>query len=153
MKKYLFFMLALVCSVSLFVACGDDNDESQPMNAALAGVFKGTMDIVLNDTPIASGLEQNITIEKEGDNRIDLELKNFTLNGMALGDIEIDDCTLTAKGDGYTFTGSQTLTLVVGKCDASVSGTIDSKSVDMIINVNVAALSQKVKVNFKGTKL
>ena len=50
------------------------------------------------------------------------------------------------------FSGNQTLSLVVGSCNTSVSGTVGKNAVDMVIDVDVEG-GIEVKVNYKGTKL
>lgn len=153
MKKNLLFLFALICSMSLFTACNDD-DESLPIDEELAGTYKGGLDIAVNGAPLAKDVPQKIYISKAGSNQIKLELKEFSFMGIALGTIEISNSELVKKGDEYTFTGSQNLKLdVVGDCSASVAGTMNGKTIDVNIDVNVPALGQTVKVNFTGNKL
>ena len=42
MKKNLFYLFALICSMSLFTACSDDDDPVYPIEEELAGTYKGT---------------------------------------------------------------------------------------------------------------
>ena len=85
MKKNLFYLFALICSMSLFTACSDDDDApdySKAIESEIAGDYKGTLDIKLEGTTIASGLPKNITISKAGNSTINLLLANFSLMGM-----------------------------------------------------------------------
>lgn len=153
MKKNLLFLFALICSMSLFTACSDD-DESLPIDEELAGAYKGGLDITVDGAPLAKDVPQKIYISKAGTNQIKLELKEFSFMGIALGTIEISNSELVKKGDEYTFTGSQPLKLnVVGDCSATVVGTMNGKTINVNIDVNVPALKQTVKVNFTGNKL
>ena len=68
MKKNLFYLFALICSMSLFTACSDDDDPVYPIEEELAGTYKGTLDIELDGTSIANGMPKNITIAKAGNN-------------------------------------------------------------------------------------
>ena len=46
MKKRLLYLFMLICSVSLFTSCGDDDDDVKyPVDSELAGAYKGTMDV------------------------------------------------------------------------------------------------------------
>lgn len=57
MKKNLFYLFALICSMSLFTACSDDDDApdySKAIESEIAGDYKGTLDIKLEGTTIAS---------------------------------------------------------------------------------------------------
>lgn len=158
MKKSLLYLFMLVCSVSLFTSCSDDDDDVKyPIDTELAGTYRGTMDVyyVGVTTPIATDMAQNIYISKASDTSIKLELKDFVINvagsDINVGDISVDKCELKQVGDTYQFSGKQTLNLIVGACDTSVSGTIGKEAIDMVINVDVLTGLQ-VKVNYKGTR-
>ena len=158
MKKRLLYLFMLICSISLFVSCGDDDDVKYPVDSELAGAYKGTMDVyyVGVSTPIASDMVQKVYISKASDTAVKLELRNFTITvagtELLIGDITVDNCALTKSGDTYKFSGNQKLSLVVGVCNTSVSGTIGKDAVDMVIDVDVEG-GMKVKVNYKGAKL
>lgn len=125
MKKNLFYLFALICSMSLFTACSDDDDPVYPIEEELAGTYKGTLDIELDGTSIANGMPKNITIAKAGNNIVSLELKDFSFMGMNLT-IKLEKCVLKQNGTSYTFTGSQELNLSdIGKCNVDVAGTIN----------------------------
>lgn len=160
MKKVLFCLLALISSMSLFTACSSDNDEIKyPVEKEIAGTYKGKMDVYIVGVsePVADDLVQKVYITKASDSAIKLELRNFSIrvgeDNLVIGDISVDKCELSQKGDIYSFTGKQTLNLVVGKCETSVSGTVGKGSVNMDIKVDVAELSMKVEVNYEGERL
>lgn len=159
MKKSLLYLFMFVCSVSLFSSCGDDDDVKYPVDSELAGAYKGKMDVyyVGVSTPIASDMVQKVYISKASDTAIKLELKNFVINvagtDITIGDIAVDNCALKQDGEAFQFSGSQTLELVVGSCNTSVSGTIGNGTIDMVINVDVAGGGMKVKVNYRGSRL
>ena len=159
MKKSLLYLFMLVCSMSMFTSCSDDDDDVKyPVDSELAGAYKGKMDVyyVGVSTPIASDMVQKVYISKASDTAIKLELKNFVINvagtDITIGDIAVDNCALKQDGEAFQFSGSQTLELVVGSCNTSVSGTIGNGTIDMVINVDVAG-GMKVKVNYKGNRL
>lgn len=158
MKKRLLYLFMLISSVSLFMSCSDDDDVKYPVDSELAGAYKGTMDVyyVGVSTPIVSDMVQKVYISKASDTAVKLELRNFTITvagaELLIGDITVDNCALAKSGDAYKFSGNQTLSLVVGSCKTSVSGTVGKNAVDMVIDVDVEG-GMKVKVNYKGTKL
>ena len=52
MKKRLLYLFMLICSVSLFTSCGDDDDDVKyPVDSELAGAYKGTMDVYYVGVP------------------------------------------------------------------------------------------------------
>lgn len=155
MKKSLFYLFALICSMGIFTACSDDDEPtvSQVIETELAGTYEGKLGISVNGSELAKDIAQNISLSKSTtENAVKLELKNFTFMGMTLGDIVVDPCTVTESNGTYTFKGAQTLTLIVGSCPVEVSGTINGKNIDIDIAVEATALGQTVDVTFVGTK-
>ncbi|MEG0463640.1 PCMD domain-containing protein [Bacteroides sp.] len=155
MKKGLLYLFVLICSTAMFTSCNNDEKEIFPVDEELVGTYKGAMDIVLDKLPIAAQLPKNVNISKAGDNQIKMELKDFVFGGMNIGTITIDRCDLVRSGDVYSFTGSQTLTLLdpIGTCPVTVKGTIGKGNLKMNIDVDVKALNQSVKVDYSGVKL
>lgn len=161
MKKNLFYLFALICSMSLFTACSDDDEA--PGNSGVVGEvvgdYKGLMDVYYEDpdVEIAKDMQQKITIKKSSDTSIGLELKNFviTINNtpLPIGDIAVENCPLKVEGDKYLFTGNADLDLIVGKCAVSVEGAINGEAIELIIKVNVDNGSMKVRVEYKGHKM
>lgn len=161
MKKNLFYLFALICSMSLFTACSDDDEA--PGNSGVVGEvvgdYKGLMDVYYEDPDleIAKDMQQKITIKKSSDTSIGLELKNFviTINNtpLPIGDIAVENCPLKVEGDKYLFTGNADLDLIVGKCAVSVEGAINGEAIELIIKVNVDNGSMKVRVEYKGHKM
>ena len=154
MKKNLFYLFALICSMSLFTSCSDDDDPVYPIEEEIAGTYKGTLDIELAGTPVATGMPKNITIAKVSGNSISLELKDFSFMGNNIGTINLEKCVLKQNGTSYTFTGSQELNLSgIGKCNVDVAGTINNGKAEVNLNIDVLQLGREVKVVYKGTKL
>lgn len=174
MKKNLLYLCALVCFVSLFVACSNDDDngkkeETPTVTApAVVGTYRGNLDIVMipngsdQETIIADGLTKNITISQVSDTEVKMELKEFELflNGtiLKLGDIVVDKCVVKKDRTSYNFTGQQNLTFqgagaALGSCATSVEGDVEGGDIDMDILVKVPTLGQTVKVSFDGVKL
>ena len=47
MKKSLLYLFMLVCSVSLFSSCSDDDDVKYPVDSELVGAYKGKNGCIL----------------------------------------------------------------------------------------------------------
>ena len=156
MKKNLFYYLfAVICSVTLFTSCSDDDDVSFPIDEEIAGTYKGTLDITLDEVSVGKDLPKNITISKASNSAINLELKDFTFQGMNLGTILIADCVLSQNGSVYSFTGSQNLNLTgIGDCKVTIdNSTITDGKAVVNLDIAVQQLGQNVKVVYKGNRL
>ena len=162
MKKKMFYLFALLCSMSLFTACSDDDDAvdySKVIEEEIAGNYKGLMDVFYEEPEleIAQDMVQKITIKKSSSTSLGLELKNFsiTLNGatILIGDLALDNCPLTVEGEKYSFSGDAELDLVVGKCATSIVGSVVGSTIELTIKVNVDNGAMKVRVEYEGTKL
>lgn len=157
MKKNLFYVFALICSMSLFTACSDDDVVILPIEQDMAGSYKGELEIAVNNTTVAPGIPQKVYISKStaGDNQLRLELKNFSFGSLNLGDIQVDPCAVTELNGTYSFSGKQTLALAapLGSCPVTVTGTIKGSAISINIGVEVDALKQEVVAKFNGTKL
>lgn len=157
MKKNLLFLFALICSMSLFTACSNDDEPVLPVEKEMAGAYKGELAISMDGNPLSGSIPQKIYISQStsGNNQLKLELKNFMFGVMSLGDIVIDPCAVVEKDGTYAFTGSQTVTLTppIGACPVTVAGTIKAGKIDIKIDVKAEALKQNIAVTFAGTKL
>lgn len=156
MKKKLLFLVALVCSMSLFSACSDDDKPVLPIEQDLAGNYKGELGISIDGQSLGN-LPQKVYITKSaaGENQLKLELKSFMFASLNLGDIQVDPCVVTENAGTYSFTGSQTITLAapIGACPVTVNGTCKDGKISINIGVKVEALNQNVTAIFDGTKL
>ena len=156
MKTKLLYVFSMLCMLSLFVACSDD-DKVEPIGTGFDGVYKGTLDVDLDGTKVGENLPQKVYVTKVGENAIKMELKNFSFGAMALGDISVDKCNAEMQGENACkFDGGQKLTLpIVGECDVVMNGTIVSDKLEMVIDVKAtqSGAAITVKVDFSGTKL
>lgn len=120
MKRNLFYVLMLVCSVSLFTGCSDDDDTKvNPF-----GTYSGALDVALV-TPGAdpSTLKSSETVQLirgSSDTNFSFLLKNFILGEgetvMPIGHINIENIDLVFVNDNeYTFTKKiSNLTIAAG---------------------------------------
>lgn len=162
-KRLFYYLFAVLCTVTLFTSCSDDEGDDIPtvipIEQEIAGDYKGTMDVyyVGVPDPIASGLSQKVYVTKASDTAVKLELRDFVFflgsEELNLGTIAVENCPVTVEGTSYKFSGNQKMTLLVGDCDVAVSGTIGSGNLAMIVDVKVGGGTLQVKVDYKGTKL
>ncbi|MDO4164170.1 MAG: PCMD domain-containing protein [Bacteroides sp.] len=161
MKKSLFYLFALICSMSLFTACSDDDDApdySEVIDSEIAGGYKGLLSVYLEGNALQSNVPQKITVTKAGTAAINLSLADFSLI-IPVGDVNLQNCTLQQNGSSYTFTGEDDLNVTVSgttlTADIDISGTISDGSitVDLDIDAVVGQQEQDVTVTFRGTKL
>lgn len=116
---------------------------------------------------LIEGQKYNIEITKNGDNAIDMVLKNFSLGEkINLGDLSVKGCEISATENAgvYSFTGDALLEdldifgtgMMLADCIVNiVSATIDGENLTMSLDID-AALSPsnnlKVTVECTGTK-
>lgn len=152
MKKNLLFLFALICSMSLFTACNNDDDPEYIQDGEFDGVYLGQLDVDAAGVIKVDDIPQKVYITKTGENQIKMELKDFSFQTLNLGTIAVENIAVVKSGTRCDFTGSQNLTLLVGECAVKVTGSIEGDKLDMDIDV-VAAGTLNVKVDFEGTKL
>ena len=154
MKKFL-----SLCAMALaFTACSDD--DTQFIANEFDGVYKGTLNVEVNDQPFGGSIPQKIYIAKAGENKFKLELKNFAIEGLPIGTISVDDISVIPNGANCSFAGTSNIDIVVGNCDVAVDGDIIGDKIDLDIDVNLlkgadgaAVPNMKVEVDFEGNKL
>lgn len=142
-------MFMLICSVSLFTACSDDDPETI-RDGEIDGVYWGKLDVDAAGVIEVNDITQKVYISKTGENQIKMELRNFSFQTLNLGTIAVEQISVQKNGNSYTFAGSQNITLLVGECAVTVNGTIEGDKLAMNIAV-VAGGTLNVKVDFAGT--
>ena len=163
MKKNLFFYLfAVLCTMPLFTSCSDDDEAPVviPIEDELAGNYGGALEITVNGVTISGtdGIPQNVELTKAGDAAISLSLTDFSFMGIEVGDIDLNNCPLTATGENsYSFTAEPfELSAADGSMTCSValnSGTIVNGllTLDLDIDAQLGTVQQTVTVVFTGT--
>lgn len=181
-KKFLFYAFAAMVAmgaVAVLPSCSSDDDPETPetiktASDAVAGNYDGKLVVTLGGTEVANDAK-TIKLDKDGDNSIDVEIDNFSLNvklgtvtiPVNLGDLEVDNCALKAIDGGYTFSGSTRLnqievplapgTSMKADCDVKIEGaTVKGSALSMpiVVDVYVAGSTTPLVVNvqFDGTK-
>lgn len=159
MKKNLFYLFVVLIGSTGFFACSDD-DDVKIADDSITGVYKGSLDInakLTEGTEIKDQVPQKIYIDKTGDNKLKLQLKNFQFGGFSVGDIVVSDIDVKNDGKVHAFSSqTQTDLTNLGSCDLDIDGTIEGEKIVISIGVNVTeglVKGTKVDVMFNGTKL
>lgn len=132
MKKNLLFLFALICSMSLFTAC--DNDDDKVTLQDLSKEYSGENLSVKLDDAVVTG------------KTVKFEAKSGLAGVITLNDIVSElpslsvDVTLTAVKNGYSFEGSKEVTGYV----VSVSGTLTN---DSKLTVNIITKGWELEKN------
>ena len=160
MKKNLFYLFALICSMSLFTACSDDDpDYTQAIDEEIAGDYKGMLEVSM--TPEGGSAvtftptPQKISVSKASATAINLSISNFSFSGIQIGDINLSNCPLVQDGTAYTFNGTTQVSASVLTADVNAVGTVSNGtiSLDLDITATVGEVKQAVTVTYEGTKL
>lgn len=158
MKKNLFFYLfAVLCTVSLFTSCSDDDEPTVtvPGNVDVAGDYKGTLNVSVDEAVLDPVENQIVSVTKTGEASVDLFIADFSFMGLPVGDINLQGCQLTAEGENYAFTGTTTVNSGILMADVTAKGLFagDKLSIDMDIDAKLGSIKQTVKAVYEGTKL
>ena len=173
MKKNLFYLFALVCSMSLFTACSDDeggdgDNLGKVISEEIVGNYSGDLDISVNGGE-SMPASLTVSVAKNGENAVDLSITGLSLmNGVIqVEDIKLSNCTLTAGSDNkYAF--SQTVdemtlnaTMMGGSlpitADVTASGDFTTgapTNLSIILNIATELLGQPQTITgtFEGTR-
>lgn len=77
MKKSIFYLFAVICTMCLFTACSDDDDNDGPLIVDnVVGTYKGTLTVLGAPTP-----DTSISLIKVSDSEVTIELKDFSFLG------------------------------------------------------------------------
>lgn len=159
MKKSLLYLFMLVCSVTLFTGCSDDDDTEFVQVTDISGDYQGRLVVSINGSA-AEPVSQLISIVKSGEqnSQVLLSLRDFSFAGQLVGDIEVP-CTVVEKDGVQEFSGQKDLSFTtefgaaLGTLPTSVNGTVEGKSINIKIGVTVTTLKQTVDVVFDGERL
>lgn len=170
MKKNFIYLFALICAMSLFASCGDDDDKKE--TNSVAGTYSGTLGVTIDESAPASS-SQNIELTNSSENKINFLLKNLILQlgeqSMPIGNIKITDIELVESNGKYTFTKTvDKLKIEAGDKEGikpaewvgpalstqgipvTLSGTITGN--DIKLDISIPFLSMDIAVQFSGTK-
>ena len=159
MKKNLLYLFALICSVTLFTACSDDDETPvAPTAADLAGTYTGTLTLALGEgtEPTEVGTTVPIEVIAGEGNTITISLTGFNLGGELPLDIVVENCAVTFGEDNVgAIQGQKDLELALFPGMAlptTVTGTCDGTDLNLNMDVTNAPLVGTVHVTYDGTK-
>ena len=162
MNKGIIYLLTFIFSLG-FVACSDDDYPDGGYNGEIAGTYKGDIGIKLGDAPKITEL-QKVYITKSEPGKVNLAIKDFSFQGITLGNIEVNDIIVVKEDDLTRLTETKTtVSLDMGQtpraateqatnADVTVWGTVKNKVLDLTIKVYVAGIGD-INVSFGGDKM
>lgn len=164
MNKKIFSYILLFFSLSLFVACSDDDDDkvdNTDYSTEVKGTYKGDINIKIPSMQFDQTSLRKIILSSEGFNKVKLELKDFSfpidgVNEVPVGDIVVNEVPLVKNGDIINLTETKTAVKLLNgqiNADVTVSGTIKGKNLVLDIDVKVAEPIGSVIVAFNGDKM
>lgn len=142
------------------VKVGDEQNDANSL------IFRENIVVTVNEASSPSQ-SANITVQLVDETHINFILKNFKLddgsgNFMPVGNIQLNNITLTTKGDHYAFTTSEDITILpgdepgvndgewigplLGPIPTEMSGELSLEKLYALININLEALGQIIKV-------
>ena len=158
MKKRLFYLFALICAVSLFTACSDDDNEgpsgnpiTEAIDSQIVGNYNGKLTVLMGQP---MDFHQKVAVTKAGETSIDLLIKDFSFPGMgSLGDINLKNCELTQNGDKYVCTREEDITLKdpIGTCPTKTSISFADGKLDVALHITWQGVN--IDVTYGGKRL
>ena len=153
----------LICSMSLFTACNDDDDngkgEETPLAQQIAGTYSGNLEVSLDGTDLGTS-KQHIYVKDAG-NVVSVELKDFSIQLEADKDpFNVEDITFSnvpvEDVEGIVQFKETKVTInhaTLGELQATLVGTEVSNKIDLDITVYASTLKKNIKVLFTGDKI
>lgn len=114
--------------------------ESQAVTPAEPEEYNGYINAVMRGTKIIENQSATVTITENGDGTCTFLLPNFSFGSAPLGDIKVENVTITEEGETKKYNG-EAKGLVLGddnfviNADVTLSGTITDNEVDFKIDV------------------
>lgn len=169
MKKNLLCLFVLMCSVSLFTACSDDDPKNTGpdftlLQDAAVGTYDGGLKVSMNGANLTpEAISQRIFVKAEGADKVELSLRDFSFLTFSVGDIVVSGIPL--DGDAGQVVLQETATTmnhdVLGNLTIKVSGTVSNEKANLNINViqkggsveGGPAEDMDIVVSFEGTRI
>ena len=158
--KNLFAFMAILGLIGIFSACSsDDKNDPVPPSIKYEGVYKGDIDVSFNGLELQ--VEDKIEIIKTDENLATLQLKDFSFEGIKIGDIIIENVKVTSKNKTAELIGQAPMDLVVGDCLVLVNATVTGDNLKATIDVEVTPPLNEdgtqeekmtIKVTFNGVR-
>ena len=121
-------------------------------------VYKGNMDIDVANIPEPISMEQrvyifkarSINMAKRDTSMVKLQIKNFSFEGLELGDITLDTVLVQKRADVLIFKASDRKIKLnpIGEVAANLEGSIVGENMNLKLNIDASGL--RVDVAFAG---
>ena len=104
MKKNLLYLFMLICSVSLFTGCSDDDDNgggdlAMALQSSVLGTYEGDLRVVLPALQLDNTQKRKIFVKADGQENVQLVLRDFSIevagNPVIVGDIDVSGIVLS----------------------------------------------------------
>lgn len=163
MKKNLLYVLMLVCTITLFASCNDDDDngkgEETPLAQLIVGTYSGQLEVSVDETDLKPS--QQYIYVKDAGNVVSVELKDFSVQLEADKDpFNVEDITFSnvpvEKVEGVVQLKETKVTIndaTLGELQATLVGTEVSGKMDLNITVYASALKKNIKAIYSGDKI
>lgn len=136
--------------------------ESQAVTPAEPEEYNGYINAVMDGNQIINNQSATVTITENGDGTCTFLLPNFSFGGAPLGDIKVENVTITENGETKEYNGEAKGLVLGGKdvgltitADVTLSGTITGNEVDFKIDVIWTGVggNMPIDVTFTSGKL
>lgn len=129
MKKNLLYLFALICSVSLFTACSDDDEKVDDSWKAVSATYKAeTLKLSLDGTEV---LEQSVKVTANS-----AESASVALTNVILGEAEVTvDTKMLKTGENYALEGENKTDLRT----VSVKGSVEAGILTLDVKLKITA--------------
>lgn len=156
-KKILCFLMGILTLG--FVSCNDDDTDSPKpeLGNQIVGTYKGDMKIILGEETNGTDSKQKVYIKKASDDKVNLELKNFTFGPVNVESIKVSDIPVIQKDKKYTIKATSKMDIKIGEAsvpvDLDVTGEVVEEELVLTILVTNVPVYETVNVAFEGTRM
>lgn len=155
MKMKHFGLFLLAACLGLFVACSDDDKPAIDHAQALQGLYKGDLKVQLSESDPGVTIKKKVTLTTTSVDKVNMSIKDFSFEGITIGDIEIKDIPVTQISDGYKL-GESTQTIKLAGLDnleaeVTTNGTVKNDKLALTLSIKAGDLN--ITVTFGGDKI
>lgn len=162
MKKSLLYLFMLVCSVTLFTGCSDDDDNGKgnpamELQSSVVGTYEGDLRVVLPALQLDNTQERKIFVKADGAANVQLVLRDFSIevagSPVTVGDIDVSGIVLSGDA-GNVQLEEKKVTIShpdLGELPVTVSGNVASGKANLSIQVVWNDLD--IDVTFAGDRI
>lgn len=162
MKKNLLYLFMLICSVSLFTGCSDDDDNgggdlAMALQSSVVGTYEGDLRVVLPALQLDNTQKRKIFVKADGQENVQLVLRDFSIevagNPVTVGDIDVSGIVLS--GDVSNVQLEEKKVIIshpdLGELPVTVSGNVASGKANL--SIQVVWNSMDIDVTFAGDRI